>query len=74
MRTLQEIENCWKDILIPKDVAGYLHCHPYSITTAAKQTPELLGFPVTIIGSRVRIPRDGFVRWAKGLPKKGGPS
>lgn len=74
MRTLQEIENCGKDILIPKDVAGYLGCHPHSIVTAAKQAPELLGFPVNIMGSRVRIPRDGFVRWAKGLPKKGGAS
>ena len=74
MRTLNEIENCGKDMLIPADVAGYLGCHPHSINVTARQAPELLGFPVTLIGRRVRIPREGFVRWAKGLPKKGGPS
>lgn len=67
MRTLEEIENCGKDMLIPADVSKYLGCHPYTISKTAQQTPELLGFPVCVMGSRTRIPREGFVRWARGL-------
>ena len=74
LRTLDEIEHCGKETLAPIDVARYLGCHPHSISLTARQTPELLGFPVMLCGSRVRIPREGFVRWAKGLPKKGGAS
>ena len=74
MRTLEEIEACPKTMLVPTDVAGYLGCEAYSINRAAKDAPGLLGFPITVMGSRVRIPKDGFVRWAKGLPKKGGAS
>ena len=70
MRTIEEIEQCGKTTLSPRDVAGFLGCQPYSINLAAQQAPELLGFPVALIGSRVRIPRDGFVRWARGLGKE----
>ena len=67
MRTLEEIEACEKTMLSPADVAPYLGCHPYTITLTARQNPGLLGFPVCVMGSRTRIPRDGFVRWAKCL-------
>ena len=67
MRTLTDIENCGKEMLIPKDVAGFLHCDPYNLILAARQQPELLGFPVCVIGSRTLIPRAGFVRWARGI-------
>ena len=65
--TLQEIEALDKEMLIPADVAGYLGCDPYSINVAAKQTPGLLGFPTIVMGSRVRIPKEGFVRFCRGL-------
>ena len=67
MRTLQEIENCGKEMLVPADVAGYLGCNAYNINITAQSCPELLGFPVCMIGRRVKIPRAGFVQWAKGL-------
>lgn len=67
MRTLEEIEACPKTVLVPTDVAGYLGCEPYSINVAAKTAPELLGFPVIVMGSRVRIPKAGFVRFCRGL-------
>lgn len=65
--TLQEIENCPKTMLAPSDVAGYLGCEPYSINLQAKRDPALLGFPVIVMGSRVRIPKDGFIRFCRGL-------
>lgn len=70
MRTLEEIEACQKTMLVPTDVAGYLGCEAYSINRAAKDAPGLLGFPVMVAGTRVRIPKEGFLRWARGLPQR----
>lgn len=67
MRTLEEIEACGKDMLIPQDVSGYLGCKPYSINLQARDDPASLGFPVIMMGNRVRIPREGFVRFCRGL-------
>ena len=71
MRTLQEIENCGKNMLVPTDVAEFLGCEPYSINRAAKDAPGLLGFPVIVMGSRVRIPREGFVRFCRAMDLEG---
>ena len=70
MRTLEEIEACPKSMLVPTDVAGYLNCEAYSINLQARQAPELLGFPVIVMGTRVRIPKDGFVRFCRGLEQQ----
>lgn len=67
MRTLQEIENCGKDILVPTDIAEFLGCEAHSINRAAKDAPGLLGFPIIVMGSRVRIPREGFVRFCRAM-------
>ena len=69
-KTLQEIEALDKTMLIPADVAGYLGCDPYSINVAAKSAPGLLGFPIIVMGSRVRIPKEGFVRFCRGLEQE----
>ena len=71
MRTLQEIEACEKTMLVPADVAGYLRCDAYSINIAARDNPEALGFPVIKMGSRVKIPKEGFVRFCRGLEAGG---
>ena len=67
MRTLEEIEACPKTMLVPSDIAGYLCCDAQSIRLAARQAPGLLGFPVTVVGTRTLIPREGFVRFCRGL-------
>ena len=67
MRTLQEVKDCPKDILVPTDIAPLLNCKAYNINVAAKQDPALLGFPVIVMGSRVRIPKAGFIRFMEGL-------
>lgn len=67
MRTLQEIKECPKDILVPADVASVLGCDPYSINLQAKKDPSALGFPVVVIRSRVKIPKAGFIRFMEGL-------
>ena len=71
--TLQEIERLPTEMLIPADVAGYLGCDPHSINVVAKQAPGLLGFPIIVMGSRVRIPKEGFVRFCRGLEAEAQP-
>lgn len=61
--TYQEILESNKDFLIPKDVAPVLNCDPYNINVQAKEDPSKLGFPIVIIGTRIRIPRLAFIRW-----------
>ena len=61
---LDRIAGIDKDMLSPADVAPVLGCHPYAINVAAKTDPARLGFPVCMIGNRVKIPRRAFLRWA----------
>lgn len=61
--TLSELQASTKDFLIPEDVADLIGCKPYSINVQAKADPSKLGFPVSLIGTRVKIPRLGFLYW-----------
>ena len=61
--TYQEMLNSDKAFLLTEDVAEILGCKAYSINAQAQQDPAKLGFPVCVTGSRVRIPRLGFLHW-----------
>lgn len=61
--TYQEIVASDKVFLLTEDVAEVLGCKAYSINAQAQQDPAKLGFPVCVTGSRVRIPRLGFLHW-----------
>ncbi len=64
--TLREIEQLDTEVLLPAQVAEVLGCFQYSITTQARENAAALGFPVIITGTRVRIPKEAFVRFMKG--------
>lgn len=64
--TLDEMRACPREYLIPREVAPLLGCDPYAINVAAKRCPERLGFNVCVIGTRVKIPRLGFIKWMEG--------
>ena len=64
--TLDEIKNSSKVMLTPADVATVLGCDPQSIRINARVAPERLGFPVIMIGNRVKIPRAAFIRFITG--------
>jgi len=64
---LAEIEKLDRDFLTVQEVAGCIHCQPQLIRDEAEKSPKFLGFPITKIGHSYRIPREGFVNWAKGL-------
>ena len=64
--TLQEGKNMDKEVITPAIAAKVINCDPHYIRVAAHNRPELLGFPVTLIGSRVKIPRLAFIRYMEG--------
>lgn len=64
--TLDEIRNSTKEVLTPAEVAEVLGCDPQYVRVAARQQPDLLGFNVAVIGSRVKIPRRAFLNWLEG--------
>ena len=61
--TIDEIKQSNKTILTPADVAPVLQCDPHWIRLAARQRPELLGFPVIVMNSRTKIPRIPFLEY-----------
>lgn len=68
--TLDEIRESTKDILTPADIADVLGCDKYSINVQVsediKNGTNSLRFPWTKIGTRVRIPREGFINFMEG--------
>ena len=61
--TIDEITRSTKEVLTPTDIAEVIGADPYGINRAARENPEGLGFPVIIIGNRVKIPRRAFLWW-----------
>lgn len=64
---LAEIENLDKDFLTVQEVASCIKCDPQLIRDEAGKTPKFLGFPITKVGRSFKIPKEGFLNWAKGL-------
>ena len=63
--TLEEMMRSNLDFLTPEQASDVLGCKPYSINVQAQADASKLGFPVCVIGTRVRIPREAFVRWVR---------
>ena len=61
--TVAEIKASDLVFLAPADIAPILGCDPNWLRRAAHDAPELIGFPVCVIGSRTRIPRKPFLRF-----------
>ncbi len=62
--TIEQIRATDRAVLKPADIAEVLGCHPYAVNVRAKNGG--LPFPYFMSGSRVKIPRDGFVAWYEG--------
>ncbi len=67
--TLDELEALERETLLPAEVAAVLGCNAYNFTLQAREDAGRLGFPVCIIGNRVRTPRRAFINWLKGDTK-----
>lgn len=64
--TIEELKNSNREFLYAADIAPILHADPQCIRRQAQVKPEALGFPVSVIGSRCKIPRKGFLRFVEG--------
>ena len=64
--TLDEIEKSDKEVLTCQDVAPLLKCNPATLHMQAMKAPKRLGFPVIVMGSRVKIPKRPFIAYLKG--------
>ncbi len=71
MKTLEELEASEKQTLTADEVAPYIGCDGHSIRLQAQKDPAALGFPVIVIGRRIYIPREGFVRFCRGQNVEG---
>ena len=67
--TLDDIKAIPREYLIPREVAAVLGTDGQAIRVWARQCPEGLGFPVVCIGSRVKIPKAGFIAYMEGRAK-----
>lgn len=64
--TLEEIKALDREYLLPREVAEVLQCDVQGLRVWSRQRPQELGFPITIIGSRIRIPRLPFIEFMTG--------
>ena len=63
---LARIEALDKEMLVPKDIAGYLGCAPYSINVVTQDGRNPFPFPIIRMGTRVRIPKQPFLKAMRG--------
>lgn len=63
MKTVAELQASNKPFLSPDDVSGVLGSNPHSIRVMARQRPDMVGFPFTFVGNRMKIPRIPFLRF-----------
>ena len=64
--TLSDIVAWPKETLTCKQVAPILGYGEYQLHQQAVKHPELLGFPVIVIGNRVKIPKNAFIAFMNG--------
>lgn len=63
--TIREIEAMDSDFLTVEQVAQVLGSGAQFLRVQAHDDPNALGFPVCVQGSRIKVPREGFLFWAK---------
>ena len=64
--TMAQIEESAKEMLTCEEISGVMGANPYTLHMQAELRPDLLGFPVVVLGRRVKIPRRPFLKWIKG--------
>lgn len=61
--TIKDLECMDCAMLTPAQAASVIGCDPQLIRVMAREKPGKLGFPVTLVGSRVKIPRLPFLQY-----------
>lgn len=65
-KTLEDLEAMPGEVLTCQQIAPILGAKADNIHQQAVERPELLGFPVIVMKSRVKIPRRAFILYMKG--------
>lgn len=77
MSKIESLKSIEREYLIPREVAPILGVDPYTINIQVKEDKargtNSFGFPVMLIGSRVKIPKEPFIRYMT-YGKEGGES
>lgn len=63
--TLKDIEQTDAEFLLASDIAPVLGINPQDIRSQAQSDASKLGFPVIVTGTRVRIPKEGFLYFCR---------
>ena len=66
MNELDRIEALPKEMLVPTDICKYLGCLAYTINVATRDGRNPFPFPVIRMGTRVRIPKEPFLKAMRG--------
>ncbi|MVB11353.1 hypothetical protein CAFE_20670 [Caprobacter fermentans] len=70
MQTLDDIEQIQKNMLSIMDVREYLNADAntfrYQAREDKKNHTDSFGFPVIIIGNRIKIPKEPFLKFMRG--------
>ena len=61
--TLEEIKKSSAPWILPEDVANILGCDPQNLRKQIYKDPESLGFPVSKVGTRLKIWRIPFLKY-----------
>ena len=64
--TLEDIKKMDKYMITAAEAAPIVGCDPHYIRMVARQDPDRLGFPVIVLGNRVKIPRLPFIKFVEG--------
>lgn len=64
--SLDDLKRLDREFLTPAQVAEILGCNPQGIRVWARERPEGLGFPVCLVGSRIKIPKRPFIQFMEG--------
>lgn len=68
--SLMDLEQLPGEVLTPEQVATVLEMNPHTIRVHAGQDPDVFGFPVMVIGTRVKIPKQPFLLYMRGESAK----
>ena len=66
MATISDLESIPRDYLKVSEVCSVIHTKPETFRGQAHQAPQKIGFPVIVIGSRIKIPKIPFIKFMRG--------
>ena len=63
---ISELTALDREYITPTEAASVLDCAPQRLRDQAHRNPASLGFPVIIMGRKIRIPKEPFIAFMKG--------